>query len=135
MRRFLPMVSVVVALMLVGGCTNTLAPKVTCEGIRALTLGMSPNQVKTILGEPFSVTPSDLQPGVDMSLNYVANDGILSGLRFRVDFNRGGVVVVILAKRYLWDSRAVTVYYLGSTGKTDTPQLDSYVPCGSSSKR
>ena len=115
-------------------CTASVPPSVTCQGIRSLTVGMSPQQVEAAIGKPThqtAVSPGEMTPfGSELTWTY-ERDGSLGGLRFGVEFNKGALKNVSAYVRYVWEDRPATthLYWLSAGEKDERPLFEKYFPC------
>lgn len=107
-----------------------LAPGVTCNGVRKLNLGMTPAEVRNILGRPLSqFVASDRgtcgRPAIRECWSYSSSD------RFSVDFDDHGVASVSAYRKALMSDRSIEIFTLTRElpNRYFGPGFQSYFNC------
>jgi hypothetical protein len=107
------------ATLLLAGCDFVERPPgINCEKLRALQIGMSRNEVRTLLGPPRWEAPEHPNykvPSWDYRFDYSNRDSGNDGVRLVVDFMDDRLVAVDSYVRTTW--RELTGQYSG--GKPD----------------
>lgn len=128
MRRLTLVAMLATAALTATACRSRLAPGVTCEGVRALQLGMSKADVARWLGPPLGWAVGE-EFGVKGE-RWRYSDYDLSRLRLYVYFDESGLTRVHAYYMPILGERSRSVYYLDADwGHKETPEFEDYVPC------
>ena len=114
------------------GCSGPVW-NMRCPSIRSLRIGMSENDVESILGRPASRSRQDsstasVRKTTDLVWRYSSNrpvDG-LRGLRFSVEFARGRLVYVSSYRRGWYDDKIEDVFTLDEHGAKEGPEFSRW---------
>lgn len=128
MRRLTLVAMLATAALTAAACRSMLAPGVTCEGVRALKLGMSKADVARWLGPPLGWAVGE-EFGVKRE-TWEYSDYGLSRPRLFVDFDESGLTRVAAYYMPILGGRSRDVYTLDAEwGHKETPEFEDYVPC------
>lgn len=118
---YLGSVSILVLLLAFAGWrmiwgARHLSPGVTVDAIRAIQIGMTEEEVYSILGQPFHRGPASFDPAV-LTLTYSKPVFLARWYPMLWVHLRDGRVIEVYAKRYIgWGTDDVVVYWLGEDG-------------------
>ena len=138
--------ALIVGVMLTVGtssaCRARLAPGVTCDGIRTLKSGMTPEEVSKILGPPvrsgFLAEPHVNDTPLLWGYNSNADSDLFGGLRFELRFINSKLTRAALHAIPLRDSPIMTkgnskstlLYWLDDNGSIDeSAAFSEYLTC------
>lgn len=133
--------AVVLVVGLFSACRASLAPGVTCDGVRALRIGMTQAEVSGILGPPvrsfFLFGPGDIDPLV-WDYNFYSDNDLFGGVEFNVRFtksklNHASIYATPLRDSALmtsFNSKGTLLYWLDEKGDADErPAFAEYLNC------
>lgn len=116
------------------GCSAKpeLAAGVTCTGVRALRLGLSPAEVTRVLGEPLTKTPGpecNLPGSVDECWSY--SSGPDTQGYFRMWFRDGGLDYASAARIKLssFSGKPTLAFQLDQNGPREFPEFEGFFSC------
>lgn len=121
------------SLALVPIACASVSPSVTCEGIRGLRIGMSKQDVASLLGTPSKILPG---PGCGRMLpngecwSYNADSFFPAGMVFNIEFDSAGLSWAHVYERPVWGDKKPTLFSLSSpTESIETSSFTKYFKC------
>lgn len=113
--------------------TDHLSPSVTCDGVRALRIGMSKDEIRANVGPPRRRTPA-AECGMDVRSgecwSYESMDGIAGGVRFQIDIDDNrGLAGALMYEKYVLAERATTLFELREGVRVESEDFASRMSC------
>lgn len=106
---------------------HRLADGVSIEAIRAMQVGMTEEEVLSIIGEPFDIAPSSLNPFI-MTFTYSKRIPIARWYPMLWVHFQDGKVIEVYAKRYYFWGDDIGILWLGIDGSWETPLFEPSFP-------
>ncbi len=111
---------------------NHLADRVSIEAIRALQVGMTEEEILSIIGEPFDITHSSVDPFI-MTFTYSKRVPFARWYPMLWVHFQDGKVIEVYAKRYFWGDD-IGIYAVEINGSWETPLFEQSFPSARNSQ-
>lgn len=113
------------------GCTSSLPTAVTCDGIRALQLGMTTDEVERQIGPSRTWAPGpDVNRPETVEVWGYHSESAFGGIRMNVRFDKGRLFDVDAYAKYLWNQRDTPLFRLVGTRREEDLEFGRYFSCG-----
>lgn len=113
--------------------TDSLPSLVTCDGVRALRVGMSKDEIRANVGPPRRRNPATecgMRVRAGECWSYESMEGIMGGIRFKMDIDDDrGLVQALMYERYSLSERPTTLFELREGVRLEGEGFSSRMSC------